>query len=166
MLALDQAAAKFDLDEEQGLLSNAKNGKVYDMPTKTGQIMVSTKARVLTAQQVIWYLTTGTDPNEQGARVVHMDGNPENNKPGNLRRYVGPLLGRAGYDNNQSSPFAGVTFYKGRYYAKYCLRGEIKRVPGGYDTAVEANIAREEALKGIIEEMFGDFPTTIEEAKK
>ena len=166
MVALNQAAAKFDLDEDAGLLSNSKNGKVYDTPTSTGQIIVWTQARPLTAQQVIWYLTTGTDPNEHGARVIHMDGNPENNKPGNLRRYVGPLLGRAGYENNSSSPFAGVIFQKGRYYAQYGLNGEIKRVPGGYDTAVEAKVAREETLKTIMDDLIGDFPTTIEEAKK
>lgn len=168
MLALNQAARKFSYDEETGFLYNSKTGKVYDTPDKHGQIVVYTRARPVTTQQVVWYMHTGLDPNESGARMCHMDGKPSNNKPENLRRLIGPMINRASYGNNDTSPYAGVSLHRksGRYFAQYMDHHKLVRVPGMYDTPYEAKVARDEALQELIDERYGDFPTSIQEANK
>lgn len=168
MLALDQAVHKYGLDEDEGFLFNLKTGKVYDNPDKSGQIIVQTKERPLTTQQVVWFMQTGLDPNERGARMCHTDGKPANNKPDNLQRLIGPMINRVSYGNNDSSPYVGVSMHKpsGKYFAQYMDNSRLIRVPGMYETPYEAKIARDEHLAELIAERYGDFPTTIEEANK
>ena len=168
MKALDQAAYKFEYYEDEGFLCNKTTGHVFDTPNATGQIMVTTPTRVLTAQQVIWYMMTGLDPNERGARMCHKDGNAENNRTDNLQRLIGPMIDRAPYGNNMTAPFAGVSLHKksGKYMATFRDQGKLHYVQGLHDSPFEAKWARDEAVNAFVAERYEDFPITIEEALK
>ena len=168
MKALDQAACKYEYLEDEGFLCNKETGHVFSTAGANGQIIVNTPTRTLTAQQVVWFMKTGLDPNDRGARMCHKDGKAENNRSENLQRLIGPMLDRAPYGNNRTAPFAGVTLHKktGKYMAQFGDQGKVIYVPGLHDSPFEAKWARDEAVNAYVAERYEDFPITIEEALK
>lgn len=89
--------------------------------------------KMLKEHQVSWLLTHDFLP-EGGLEIDHLDGNPENNAPSNLRAATKSL-------NQQNCRVAkGYSWHSGRWQAKICLNREQIHL-GSFDTELDARAA-------------------------
>lgn len=164
--AVQEANALYSYSEETGIFTNRKGTDML-VVADCGAIILNPPARAISAGQAAWYRATSLDPNENQARIYHRDGDPSNNKYDNLLRLIGPSIGRASWDSNQTSEYAGITLdlSKGKWIAYYQV-DKKKRYIGQFATCHEAFLARNEVLMARHREEHGDFPITVSEALK
>ena len=167
LAALDLALSTYEYDTETGTITRLRDNAVMDRVAPCGSILLSTKIRTVSAQQYVWFVMTGLDPNENGADVVHIDNVPDNNHWTNLERRLGSIVGRAANRNNSASPYSGVSLVKktGLYRAQYTdLRDhKLKTVGSKFATAYEAKMALDEVVRQQVEAIkAAGFQTRIE----
>ena len=164
--AVREANDLYSYSEETGYYTNRK-GLELTWLQDCGAVILSPPTRPISAGQAAWYRATGLDPNENGARIYHKDGDATNNKYDNLLRLIGPSIGRASWEGNRTSEYAGVTLNmkSGKWQAHFGMKGKVTYV-GSYATAYEAFLARNAALMDLHRTEYGDFPITVAEALK
>lgn len=102
------------------------------------------------AHRIVWKLVKGEEP---PAMIDHKDGNPSNNRLGNLRTttYHGQAWNRRSRNDN-SSGYQGVWRLGGKWQAGICVKGRRYHL-GLFTSAEEASAAYE----AIANKVFGEF---------
>lgn len=168
MRRLNAAVGVYRYDNETGKFFNRTTGNEAGHPIADGSLILTFNfgktASSVSATQLAWWCLTECDPNENGATIVHLDGDHENNHWSNLERQVGPRIDRKSYKNNKNSAYCGVCWDKKskQFKSYYCTNGEKIHV-GFFDTQAEAKIARDEAMSQYIKETYKNFKRTITE---
>ena len=111
-----------------------KAGDVAGCVKNTGHCIVNFYGKRFHVHRIVWAISNQRDPGDR--TVDHIDRNPSNNAPSNLRlaTYEGQLL------NTKSRPSKygrGVKKVGDRYYARIIVRGKDISL-GGFATAEEA----------------------------
>ena len=111
-----------------------KAGDVAGTIKNTGHCIVNFYGQRFHAHRIVWALYHQRDPGEY--TVDHIDRNPANNDPRNLRlaTYEGQLLNTR---NRKSRYGRGVKKVGNRYYARMVVNGKDVSL-GGFSTAEEA----------------------------
>ena len=152
-LPIEQAKELFSFDEENGVLLWAKKtAKKVIVGTPAGQrrldgyVVVGVDGRRYLAHRIIFALTNGYYPDE----IDHVDGNPGNNTPSNLREVTRSQnnMNKRVQCNNTSGA-RGVYLHKksGKWHARIKVSGKFISLK--YHSTVEAASAAyaEAALK-------------------
>jgi hypothetical protein len=134
--------------------SNAMAGDIAGSQGKNGRWRVKLNRKLYLSHRIVWAITQNADPGD--LHIDHIDGNPSNNDPGNLR-----LATRAQNIRNQvnqrmdnTSGIPGVHWRKGnqKWAAKIAINGRQLHL-GCFTCKEQAAKARREAeLK-----YFGEF---------
>ena len=164
MLAVQEANGLYSYSEETGYYTSPK-GTELTWLQDCGAIILNTPVRAISSGQAAWYRATELDPNENGARIYHKDGDATNNKFDNLMRLIGPSIGCASNASNRNSEYAGVilNMKTGKWEAHFGLNRKHYYV-GSYATEYEAFLARNAELMKMHRTEYGDFPITVAEA--
>ena len=87
--SMEMLTALFRLDAENGVLlrartwTNHKEGEVCGTPMASGHLQTCVERKRYMVHRIIYFMATGVDPLD--SHVDHKDGDPTNNRPGNLR---------------------------------------------------------------------------------
>lgn len=111
-----------------------KAGDIAGTIKDTGHAIVNFHGQRFHAHRIVWALHYQQDPGK--FTVDHIDRNPANNHPSNLRlaTHEGQLRNTA---NRKSRYGRGVKKVGNRYYARMCVNGRDISL-GGFDTVEEA----------------------------
>ena len=118
-----------------------KAGDVAGCVKSTGHCIVNFYGRRLHVHRVVWAIHNQSDP---GLRTVdHIDRNPSNNAPGNLR--LATYEGQLRNTKSRSSLYGrGVKKVGNRFYARINVNGKDVSL-GGFATQEEASRKAEES---------------------
>lgn len=132
----------FSIDMKRGLL--LRKGKSVGYDNGGGYLRVYVYGRKYMVHQILWRLYNKGRIVSKGCVIDHVDQNPGNNKPDNLRlvtpsenKHNGKLYA------NSSTGVRGVHFHKGKQrYKAYITRNGKRKWLGSYINLSEARRAR------------------------
>ena len=127
---------------------------VAGSPGNRGYWRVKIGDRLYLSHRIVWAITNGVDPGD--LQVDHIDGNPANNHPENLRLATNAQNGhnKANRRVNNTSGVAGVRWYRSSQKCQVQIIVHGKQLHLGYFTCKEEaiKVRREAELK-----YFGEF---------
>jgi hypothetical protein len=120
-------------------------GKVAGNVTDFGYRRIKINGKLYLAHRIVWKILTGDDPGL--SEIDHIDGNPQNNRPENLRlsdhgknQANGPAY------KNSKSGYKGVYWHKQREkWTAQIQSGKRRKQLGFYNIAEDAAMAYNEA---------------------
>lgn len=117
-------------------------GKITGNKTSNGYLEISVGDLKLSAHKLAWYFHYGYYPE---FHLDHINGDKQDNRIINLRE-SSPLdnMRNRGKNKNNSTGYNGVYKSGKRYRARIKINGKLVNL-GTFDTAEEANLAREKA---------------------
>lgn len=147
----------YDKDEGKLLWRRTKwpqwNGMLAGNRTPFGYQRIKIKKSLYLAHRIAWKLATGTDPGEY--EVDHIDLNPQNNRPDNLRLAThGKNQSNGGPYRNNRSGYRGVYWSsRDRKYVAQIQCDKKSVTLGRFATDIEAAKAYDQAAT----RLFGEF---------
>jgi len=137
---------RFRLDAQCGTLYWRRSGKPALSERGRGYLHARLDGRLLYVHRIVFALANGHDP--YPLQVDHIDGNPRNNRPENLRLATNAqnVGHRTRLNSNNKSGCAGVYWHKGAGKWAACAKRDGKTVHLGLFTDTESAA---QARKGI-----------------
>lgn len=134
---------------KDGNLYWIKSGKIAGTPKGNGYLMLTFNYVKLICHRVIWEMHNGEIP--AGFEIDHINGIRNDNRIENLRLVTRSINNKnKKMQSNNTSGFTGVVFVKsrGKWNARVKENG-VQKSLGSYNTAIEANEARERYISMI-----------------